>query len=41
MAIIFFQIFTENNPASWTGRIYNIPDVNWLNLIIFNQEEMV
>ena len=30
MARNFFRIFTENNPARGTGKIYNMPDVNRL-----------
>ena len=33
MARIFFQIFTENNPARGTGKKYNMPDVNWFTIL--------
>ena len=32
MAIIFFQIVTENKPVRGLRKKYNIPDVNWLSV---------
>ena len=34
MAIIFFRIFTENNPARGPEK-YNIPDMNWLKMYMY------
>ena len=31
MAINFFWIFTESKPVRGLRKIYNIPEVNWLN----------